>query len=215
MIEIRKYDLPDMNIFHNQDINKGFFCWIPDKTYIVLGNSNKPDQNIKEDAVKEDNVLVYKRPSGGQTVILTPETLVISVKLVLEKFSDPQKYFQFINNHIKDGLKDLGITNVNSRGISDIAIGEKKILGSSIYRKKNILFYHSVLNVSEHANTIEKYLKHPAKEPSYRKKRSHAEFVTSLYAEGYNYNVEEIKFSIQKKFNAALKEEYENNPVLS
>ena len=43
--------------------------------------------------------------------------------------------------------------------ISDIAIGDKKILGSSMYRKKNTIFYHAVLNVSESITEISKHLK--------------------------------------------------------
>ena len=49
-----------------------------------------------------------------------------------------------------------------------------------------------MLNISEDAEVFEHYLKHPVKEPDYRKGRSHKDFVTSLKAEGYTINTEEI-----------------------
>jgi lipoate-protein ligase A len=90
-------------------------------------------------------------------------------------------------------LENIGVQHVNYRGISDVAINSRKILGSSIYRKRKAVFYHAVLNISEPVETIERYIKHPTKEPDYRKGRSHKEFVTSLYNEGYTFTVSQLK----------------------
>jgi len=193
MIEIKKYDLPDFNIMHDQETPSGHFLWVPDDVYVVLGNSNKPHENLNEDKIKEDGIQVYKRPSGGETVVLTPKTLVISIKIIQDKFADPQRYFRYFNQKIIQGLENIGVQHVNYRGISDVAINSRKILGSSIYRKRRAVFYHAVLNVSEPVETIERYIKHPTKEPDYRRGRSHKEFVTSLYNEGYTFTVSQLK----------------------
>jgi len=197
MLEIKKYNLPDFDIMHDEETTAGYFLWRPDGVYVVLGNSNKPEENLNEKEIEEDDVQVYKRPSGGETVVLTPNTLVISVKIILDKFSDPKYYFRYFNQKIIDGLENLGIKDVSYRGISDIALKSKKILGSSIYRKRKALFYHAVLNVSEPVKTIEKYIKHPTKEPDYRKGRTHKEFVTSLHNEGYPFSVNQISNSLK------------------
>jgi lipoate-protein ligase A len=196
MLEIRKYDLPDIDIFYDDDNPAGFFIWVPDDFYVVLGNSNKPEQNLIEKHIRDDDVTVYKRPSGGETVILTPRTMVLSVKMTLEHFSNPTAHFRYFNQKIIDALSDLGVEDLHYRGISDIAIGERKILGSSIYRKRKILFYHAVLNVSESVDTIARYIKHPVKEPDYRSGRSHHEFVTSLHAEGYKLSMKQLRRSL-------------------
>jgi len=197
MIEIKKYDLPDFNIMHDQERPSGHFLWEPDDLYVVLGNSNKPEENLREETIKQDNLTVYKRPSGGETVILTPRTLVLSVKITLEKFSDPQKYFRYFNQKVIQALAYIGVNDLHYRGISDVAIKSKKILGSSIYRKRKALFYHAVLNVSEPVETIERYIKHPTKEPDYRKGRKHHEFVTSLHAEGYYLTMEQLREALE------------------
>ena len=89
-------------------------------------------------------------------------------------------------------------------GISDITMAGKKILGSSIYRSKEALLYHAVLNLGEPASTFERYLKHPTKEPDYRQGRSHSEFVTSLkeigYTKSYHHMENELSLTFERYF---------------
>ncbi len=150
------------------------------------------------ETVLQDGITVVKRPSGGETVILTPNTLVIAISFTTETLKNPKEYFYKINDSIIAVLAQQGIQNLLQKGISDIAIGEKKILGSSIYRRPNRVFYHAVLNVAEDIANIAKYIRHPAKEPDYRKGRPHGEFVTSIHAEGYPLPVESLMPSLEK-----------------
>ncbi len=202
MVKINKYCLPDMHLFEKQ--SNQFLTWIPTKTYIVLGASNNPEESLHIENVKNDKITVLKRPSGGQTVILTPNNLVIAAVFFDHKTTRPKEVFSEINSLIISGLLDLGIKNVHMKGISDIAIDNKKIAGSSIYRNKKGLLYHAVLNLGEASDTFEKYLKHPTKEPDYRNGRSHSEFVTSLREIGCLNSFVHIKnvvsLSIQTSF---------------
>ena len=170
--------------------------WQPEETVIVLGQSNQTETAGHTDIAGTDGIVVYKRPTGGQTVILTPKTLIISVRLIADKLDNPQVYFKRINNLLILALTNLGIKNLNERGISDIAIGEKKILGSSIYRKRNMVFYHAVLNVAETPEFIGRYLKHPSREPDYRTGRKHEDFITSIHLAGYPILLHEILVEI-------------------
>ncbi|MFO8236602.1 MAG: hypothetical protein R6U04_14490 [Bacteroidales bacterium] len=213
MIQIKKYDLPDFQIFFDKEKKSGCLFWVPDDYYIVLGNSNKPEHNLIFRNVINDEIEVYKRPSGGETVILSPNTLVFSVKVVVEKFLNPSRHFRYFNDKIIESLKTLGIDNLQYKGISDIAIGDRKILGSSIYRKRNILFYHAVLNIAEPVETIERYLKHPVKEPGYRKGRTHREFVTSLHNEGYFLSMEQLRKAIEPTLTAINVREIEEQSI--
>lgn len=195
MIEANTYNLPDYKILHSEQ-ETVFHIWQPDNTYIVLGRSNRDlSQSVHTEQAQNDHVEIYKRPSGGEAVVLSPDMLVISVKLPLENTLKTHQYFRYINHAIIRALKRAGIKNLKEKGISDIAIGPKKILGSSIYRKSDAIFYHAVLNISEPVSTISRYLKHPSREPDYRNGRDHDEFVTSLSKEGY----EKTDVSILKK----------------
>jgi lipoate---protein ligase len=194
--ETPPYLLPDQVLIDPEATTNAFLVWQPTETVIVLGQSNQAETAVHTDLAEQDGIPVYKRNTGGQTVILTPRTLVISVRLISEKLDNPQVYFKRINHLIIEGLSNLGISNLNERGISDIAIGEKKILGSSIYRKRNMVFYHAVLNIAETPEFIGRYLKHPTREPDYRSGRKHEDFVTSIHLSGYPITVQEISVEI-------------------
>ena len=200
MIEVLKYKLPDSALINADSEDNDWVFWQPDKIYLVLGQSNKADISLYTERVLADQVPVLKRPSGGESVILTPKTLVISVRLIADKLENPQISFRKINNAIIEALTKLGVKNLGYRGISDICIGEKKILGSSIYRKKNLVFYHAVLNLSEDIELIGKYLRHPSREPAYRMGRDHREFVTHLLEQGYTIGINDLIEQLNQHF---------------
>ena len=197
-IKLNKYNLPDIEILADNNSSTSFYVWIPDKTYLILGRSNNIESSLIVDRLKKDRIKVFKRPSGGETVVLTPRTLVISAVIISEEFKNTRKYFKIFNQKIIDVLEKHGIDGLSHKGISDITLNNRKVLGSAIYRTKGKLFYHSVLNISEPVSTIEKYIKHPGREPDYRNGRKHSEFVTSLYAEGFKINIVELKNSLKK-----------------
>jgi lipoate-protein ligase A len=149
----------------------------------------------------KDGIPVYKRPSGGESVVLSPRMLVVSILKRGDNFRAPGLYFRAYGEKIIRALESLGVVNLRVDGISDICIGDKKVVGSSIYRNKDFVFYHGVLNVSEGADMLERYLKHPRREPGYRKGRPHSEFVTSLTKEGYKLDTEKIKQRISQVMN--------------
>lgn len=184
------YSLPDINLLYENE--KPFLIWIPDRTYIVLGASNKAEDSLHTENVKQDNIAIMKRPSGGQAVVLTANNLIISMVFDNKTTLQPKDIFWNINKIIIAAIETTGITNLSFMGISDIAISGKKILGSAIYKSKDILLYHAVLNIAEPASTFERYLKHPVKEPEYRKRRNHLDFVTSLKENGYHGSNKEL-----------------------
>jgi len=195
------YNLPDILLLG--DKTKRFLTWIPDKSYIVLGASNKAEDALFLERVKQDDITVLQRPSGGQTVMLTPNNLIISVVFFQPNNLQPKLIFNQINSLIIECLEKAGVKNLAMRGISDIAIDGKKILGSSIYRSKDALLYHAVLNFGEPASTFEKYLKYPSKEPDYREGRKHSDFVTSLKEKGFSKTNNQLADFISQSFEIA------------
>lgn len=203
-MEVLTYGLPDRELIDPGAVDADWFFWVPDRPYLVLGQSNDAEKSLYTGLVEQDGVTVMKRPSGGESVILTPKTLVLAVRLISHRLDNPQVYFKRINQLIIDGLSEAGVKGLAYRGISDITIGQKKILGSSIYRKKHLVFYHAVLNVSEDISLIARYLRHPGKEPDYRLGRAHHDFVTSLHAAGYPLPPEQIRDILEKAFGRGL-----------
>lgn len=190
-----EYDLPDLKVLKGRP-SKQLFAWRPRKTYVVLGRANKAEASLTEAALIDNSLIITKRPSGGESVILSPKMIGIAVLLPVIKGLKSRDYFLAVNDAIINELKRYGVKNLTTKGISDISIGEKKIMGSSVYRTRETVFYHAVLNVSEDIDLISKYLKHPTREPDYRKGRKHDDFVTSLLQAGYKIDIEELKASL-------------------
>jgi lipoate---protein ligase len=176
------YSLPD-SILLNSPVTR-IMVWQPEFPVIVVGQSNSPENYVLVEKALLDGIAVMKRPSGGETVVLTPRMFVVSLILKGNKLPKSSDFFSSINNFLIKGLNKAGLENVKYRGISDLAVENKKIMGSSIYRKPGMLFYHAVFNFGESPDYIASYLKHPVREPDYRKGRLHSDFVTTLEAVG-------------------------------
>jgi lipoate-protein ligase A len=169
-----------------------------------LGKANKSESEVFLDVASKDKARVLKRLGGGGAVVLTKGVLVISIAKFVKGCFDNQLYFDKINDLIIDGLGDLNIRNLSKRGISDICLGDKKILGASIYRRIRMLFYQASLLVNADTKIISRYLRHPSKEPAYRRGRKHEDFVTTITEEGYRCSTKEIKRTIMRKFDDYL-----------
>jgi len=174
--------------------------WEPEMRMIVLGRGNTASTEVYEDRCDEDHIPILRRRGGGGTVLLAPGILVISlVKRVQHQFRI-KEYFWQINGYIIEALQSLGIQHVNQQGHSDVCLGNCKILGSSMYRKKDLLFYTASLMITNDVHEIDRYLKHPSKEPDYRQGRLHTEFVTTIHQEYPELTVKTVQNTIDRVF---------------
>jgi lipoate-protein ligase A len=200
-MEIKTYDLPDIELLEDASSIYRCMVWEPEFFCIVLGQSNRIEDAVIVENVEKDGIFVYKRPSGGETVVLSPNTLVISILQRGQGLRSPRLYFNSYSEKIIEALRGLGIGDLSFKGISDICLGDRKILGSSIYRNKDMVFYHAVLNRAESVEMMERYLEHPPREPEYREGRSHRDFVTSLARGGYDFSGEELRQAFLEELN--------------
>jgi len=189
-LTLSEYDLPDAFLF--REGTAGYLVWQPEETVIVLGQSNSIESALYSDAVAKDGLHVTKRPSGGETVMLTPSTIAFTVAKRFPVMIPFKEYFKMINSVVVAGLEELGVSRLGSKGISDITIDNRKILGSSMRKVNDKLVYHAVLNLGENPAIFGRYLRHPRREPDYRAGRSHSEFVTSMAGEGYLFTAVEV-----------------------
>ncbi len=127
-----------------------------------------------------DEIPVYQRPGGGCAVVIDPGNIVISIVLPVGGFTDSQRYFDSISSYLIGKLTAIGIDGVYRDGVSDLVLNNRKIGGSSIKRAKDYLYYSTTLLVEPKIELIERYLKHPPREPEYRKGRNHNDFVGSM-----------------------------------
>lgn len=185
---------------------QAYRSWEPHAPCVVLGRGNSAEQEVYEDRCQRDGVPILRRRGGGGTVVLSPGVLVVSlVKLVKHPYHFAE-YFLQINNIIIDALRGCGVEHLHQRGISDICLGDRKIVGSSMYRSKLLLFYTASLMVENDVTLLDHYLKHPSKEPEYRRGRPHREFVTTLAAAHPGLTVATVQPTIDRLFLSRMHE---------
>lgn len=158
----------------------------PSAAAAVIGAAGRPERDLRLAALAADGVPVLRRRGGGGAVVLMPGQVVLA--LVTEVASDfgNREYARRVNEWFIEALRGLGVTGLEQRGITDLAIRGRKILGTSIYRSRRVLFYQASLLVANDVAAFARYLEHPHAEPDYRQGRDHAAFCTTLRAEGYD-----------------------------
>ena len=82
--------------------------------------------------------------------------------------------------------------------MSDIVINNRKVAGACVWCSKDFLYYSATLLVEPRVDLIERYLKHPPKEPPYRRDRVHRDFVGSLNMEMSARSPDKIAQELQK-----------------
>ncbi len=201
-VTLSPYDLPDAFLFNGK--TTGILVWQPQEPLIVLGQSNNIEASLFAESVEADRITVTKRPSGGESVILTPSTIAFTVARRFRVMMPFSSFFTMVNNVVTEGLAAMGVREISLKGISDITVGNHKILGSAMRKVNDMLVYHAVLNLAEDPALFSRYLRHPVREPDYRSGRDHESFVTSLHAEGYLFTADEVTAMLNERLGRIL-----------
>ncbi len=170
----------------------------PEETVAVLGAGGDPQRDLYPDALRQQAIQWQRRRGGGGAVVLSRGQVVLALVTEVASPFRNREYAAQINSWFVEALSGLGVGGVESRGISDLAIGERKILGTSIYRRKLLLFYQASLLVSNDLSLFGLFLAPPVRAPEYRGGRGHAEFCTTLRREGYAVSTAETIAALQK-----------------
>jgi lipoate---protein ligase len=181
------------NLIRDDSIKNYFDISEPKDLTVVLGRSRTVEGDVFEDKCSAENVKIEKRISGGGTVLLAPGMLVWTLVVPTENFCLNQTiWFKVFSEWIIQNLFILGVSEVQSRGTSDITINNRKICGTSLYIGAKKVLYHGTLLIDFDPLLFDKYLKIPDRMPEYRNSRGHSKFVTTLKESGYNISKKAI-----------------------
>ena len=156
--------------------------WEAKKYFVVLGHSDQILSNVNVVACNDCDVPILRRMSGGGTVVQGPGCLNYS--LILK--NDPRLIgnirdtFQYVLERHRQLVEDLCGLAVRIDGISDLTLGGLKVSGNAQYRKARFVLVHGTFLLSFDLRLIENYLPLPARQPSYRNRRPHLQFITNL-----------------------------------
>jgi lipoate-protein ligase A len=173
---------------------------------VVLSSSNSAEREAFGEVCRDLNIPVLQRRGGGGTVLLGPGCLVLTFAFFAKDVFSNQRYFGMINGLWAEALAEAGIGGLVTRGHSDLAHGEQKIAGTSLFRRKHLVVYQGSLLVVPDFELIGQVLRHPSREPDYRKGRPHREFLTSASELGYKGTTQSLAKHCASYFEAHASE---------
>jgi lipoate-protein ligase A len=173
---------------------------------VVIGRGGRPEAELNRAAIDEDDVPVLRRHGGGCAVFLDPGNIIVSVVWPLPGLGGIKKAFDDISRALIKGLAEAGLSGVTQEGVSDLVLDGRKIGGSCIYRSRDLLYYSTTLLIDPDLGLVERYLKHPPREPDYRDGRSHSDFMGSI--------AESLGMAGAERLVHSLEAKCENEPAL-
>jgi lipoate-protein ligase A len=154
--------------------------WVPKDKILVLGHSQTPEIELVPENVISDGIPLFRRISGGGAVLLTPGCLCVALRFKRPPSLSIHECFKLGSGVIIRGVKTALGLDLVSEGISDLACGDKKVVGCSLYMPRDFALYLASILVEPDYAGMDRYLAHPSKEPEYRAGRTHNAFVAGL-----------------------------------
>ncbi|MCA9235386.1 MAG: lipoate--protein ligase family protein [Planctomycetales bacterium] len=163
--------------------------WEPVEHFIVLGRSSRAELELNREACRADAVPVLRRASGGATIVAGPGCLMYAV--VLDATFDPRlpaidAAHEAVLERIAAALAPL-IPGAARSGTSDLTLPpaeatgpRRKFSGNSLRCRRRTVLYHGTLLYDFDLALIPRWLAEPPRQPEYRVRRAHGEFVANL-----------------------------------
>jgi lipoate-protein ligase A len=176
--------------------------WESSTPFVVVGYGNHVDVEVDRSACEKDGVPILRRCSGGGAVVQGPGCLNYSLILQIDRHPELTN-ITAANCHIMKRnaavLSKLLGKNISVDGYTDLAVDGRKFSGNAQRRKRtHLLFHGTFLLESFDLTLLSRYLKHPSREPEYRGKRTHDDFVASLAL-----NADQMKAALREEWGAS------------
>jgi lipoate---protein ligase len=168
--------------------------------FVVVGYGNKVASEVDVAACRADGIPVFRRCSGGGTVLQGPGCLNYSLVLRIDAHHQLENITStncYIMKRNATALSKLLGKTVSAEGFTDLAIDGRKFSGNAQRRKRTHLLFHGTFLLDFDLRLIESYLRTPSRAPEYRRDRSHLDFLRPV-----NLSREEIKRALCGEWNA-------------
>jgi len=152
----------------------------PGEPLVVLGRGSKPEQEVFLERCALERVGVLRRRGGGCAVVLDPGVVVVSLCFHAPRWGDHLAHFAELSRWLIAGLASLGHGGLRQEGISDLALGDRKVAGACMLRTRSTVHYSLSLLAEADLDRIARLLPHPPREPEYRRGRAHCAFLHNL-----------------------------------
>ncbi len=177
--------------------NETLRLWNAQQTFVVMGRSGRVNSEVHLNRMQEDTVPLFRRCSGGGTIVAAPGCAFFSLVLSLEQRPE-LRMIDAAHNHVMGRLTSAlrsRIPAIDSSGYCDLVVGDRKVSGNSLRIKRRALLYHGTFLLDMDLSLAPKYLQHPPREPDYRSGRPHDAFIQNL-----SLSADELRHALLNEF---------------
>ncbi len=165
--------------------------WQPESNFVVIGRGSRIAEEVNLAVADAAGVPVLRRASGGAAIVAGQGCLMYAVLLSYQRRPHMRsldvahrEVMQTLLSAIEPlrpslswrGTCDLVVPSLNAQGETTY----RKVSGNSLRCRRDWLLYHGTLLLSMNLELIDRFLLHPPREPEYRQKRRHTDFVANL-----------------------------------
>lgn len=165
--------------------------WQPESPLVVIGRGSRVAEEVNLPAAQAAKVPVLRRASGGAAVVAGPGCLMYAVLLSYQR----RPHLRMLDHAHQEVMQTLTSAlqplcpELTWRGTCDLVIPGltpdnervyRKVSGNSLRCRREWLLYHGTLLLSMDLELIDRFLLHPPREPEYRQRRQHIDFVANL-----------------------------------
>ena len=154
--------------------------WESPTHFAVLGAGCRLREDVRMATCRAEGVAVFRRCSGGGTVLQGPGCLNYGVVLDRSRSPEldaPRSTAHYVLARTVEALAVVGLAGVVLEGIGDLVFDGMKIGGSAQKRKKRFVLFHATLLWRFDIPLLGRCLVEPARRPDYRGPRTHDQFV--------------------------------------
>lgn len=169
--------------------------WEPTAYFVVLGYSNRWSTEVDASACAERGIPIFRRCSGGGTVLQGPGCLNYSLILKIEDTVTGSNRAVLERNAA--ALAPLLPEPPRIQGHTDLTLGPFKFSGNSQRRRRHFMLMHGTILVGMDLDLVEKCLPFPTLQPDYRRNRSHRDFIRNV-----NLKPAEVKNALKREWKA-------------
>lgn len=156
--------------------------WESPVYFVALGYTNRADVEANLPACEAASVPVLRRVSGGGTVMQGPGCLNYALvhPIAPGETLNVEATNKMVMETQRATFEQLLGVGVAVAGHTDLATNGLKFSGNAQRRKARHFLFHGTILLDFDLDLVQRLLRPPSKEPDYRARRSHRDFIRNL-----------------------------------
>ncbi|MFC6207754.1 lipoate--protein ligase [Levilactobacillus tongjiangensis] len=200
-LDIRQNLAIETYLMEHADLSEPILYFYINSPCIIVGRYQNVLAEINQQYVKDHNIILTRRTSGGGAVY--DDLGNVSFSFITQDDGDAVGNFKRFTDPVIKALHQMGATGAAMTGRNDLTIAGKKFSGNAMHVENGRMFSHGTLMYDVDQTQIAKSLQVPADKLASKGVKSVKSRVTNLkpyFAEAYQHlTIEEFRDTLAKE----------------